>query len=181
MKNKTDIIHLLTMCLLCLLWLLPTACTTPPPGYTADTTPGHNGEAWRGGADNMPGPAGMRVEVTDTSVAVGFDLLGIREYQVRPWARESWGPLKILTYPIDYTGYMIENHPGQVLVAGLAAWELTDNGVSDTLGGLFGGNDDSGSARGPDLNTGTSVNVSGNNNTITVAPDFSTFTPAPSP
>lgn len=77
-----------------------------------------------------PGPP-IQVQANNDYVGVGFDLLGIRGYQPRAWARDSWTPLKLLTYPLDYVGYMVQEHPVQSLVAGLAIWEVTDSGVSD--------------------------------------------------
>ncbi|GEM_PF-2077013 len=199
-------IALLVLCMV----FANTGCssTRAPAGYTADTTPEHNGELWIGAADDPGVPEGrdiklhaegdaravpmiggantpeasqapnrsaVRVEVTPDSVSTGFDLLGMKYYRASDWARKAWGPLKILSYPADYVGYMVTEHPFQSLAVGLAAWELTDNGVSNTLGGLFG--DDSSSSSSSDDNSNApstatestltgNVEINGDNNVV---------------
>lgn len=125
------------LCLPVLILILFTGCSTVPPGYDADTTPGHNGAGWR------PGPE-LQVQANNEQVTVGIDLLGIKNYEVRPWAKSPTGwmtPLRVLTYPLDYTGYMVEKHPWQSLVIAAATWEVTDNGISDLIDDIRGKED----------------------------------------
>lgn len=148
-------------------------CATTPVGYDADTTPTHNGEAWQ------TGPSGLQVTATEDEVYVGVDFLGIKNYEVRPWAKESWGLFKVVTYPVDYIGYMVQEHPFQTLGIGLLAWELTDSGVSDTLGSLFdgGSGDSSQSPRiAVDGNSGESFIITGDNNQININDTINTDT-----
>ena len=166
--------------LLCLLGLLFQGCQSVPPGYDAQMHPYRPEyiavqERQEGNRDAVV------VRATEERVEVGIDLLGIRNYQAGTWARESWGPLKLLTYPLDYVGYMATNHPFQTLGIGLAAWELTDSGVSDLFDGGGGSGGGSGKAEAPSNNTGTVIQVTGNQNTVNYAPATIIMPPAPTP
>jgi hypothetical protein len=187
--------------LLCLLSVLSFGCASIPPGYDAQLHPRRDhyiGVAqandpavtvreidtskW---AENRPagevternGREAVQVRATEDGVQVGFDLLGIRNYRAGEWAQRSWGPLKLLTYPLDYIGYMATKHPFQTIGLGLVAWEVADNGVSD----LFGGGDSnngSGKAEAPTMNTGTVIQVTGDGNTVTYSPSVISTAPA---
>ncbi len=196
MKNAAQ--HLL---LPVILLLVLQGCASPvPPGYDASMhehrpdyiavqsrvlTPGAAQDAPREidtstwtenqprAARNQPnGREAVQVRATENGVQVGFDLLGIRHYRAGQWARDSWGPLKLITYPVDYVGYMATNHPWQTLGAGLLAWELADDGVSSLFDG--GSGKSSGSATAPAVNNGNIIQVTGDNNTVTYAPSTST-------
>lgn len=184
--------------LLCLLAVLTFGCSTPP-GYDAAMHP-YNPD-WIGVQSVQEGPQreidtskwtenkpravavadtsrdAVQVRVSEDGASVGFDLLGIRNYRASDWARSAWGPLRVVTYPLDYIGYMATNHPGQTLALGLVAWEVADNGVSDLFGGGDSGNG-SGKAEAPTNNTGTVIQVTGNQNTVTYAPATTNITNA---
>jgi hypothetical protein len=186
--------------LMCLLSHLFQGCASTPPGYDAQMHPRNpDWIAVQAAPDAAPqreidtskwtenraapetparnGREAVQIRATEGGAAIGFDLLGIRNYRAGEWARNSWGPLKLVTYPLDYIGYMATNHPGQTLVIGLAAWEIADNGVSD----LFGGSDSnngSGKAEAPTQNTGTVIQVTGDQNTVTFAPSVISTAPA---
>ncbi len=146
-----------------------------------------------GGAVSEPKPtapnrSAVQVQVSPEGARAGFDLLGIRNYRPAQWARDAWGPLKILSYPADYAGYMITEHPFQSLAIGLAAWELTDSGVSDTLGSLFG-NDSSSSSSTDSRSTANTpqnessqsgnVTITGDNNVVSFTTNSSSLAEAP--
>jgi hypothetical protein len=201
MKNFTRLLAFFAvLCMVLFPLLFFSGCASTPPGYASqlhppraeyiavqevqedgrrviDTTRWTENQRTEENTQAVPnGREAVQVRANEGGVQVGFDLLGIRNYQAGEWARRSWGPLKIVTYPLDYIGYMAVNHPGQTLAMGLAAWEIADSGVSDLFGG--GSDSSSGKATAPTTNSGTVIQVTGNQNTVTFSP---VSNPAPVP
>lgn len=115
---------------------IPIGCSTLPPGYGADLTPGNNGEHYVavGDGSSVAGVgdrSAVRTQIRDDGVFVGFDLLGMKNYQASEWAQDTWGPLKLFSYPIDYVGYMAVNHPWQTLTGVFLVSEYT--GITNEL------------------------------------------------
>lgn len=160
--------------LMCLLGILFQGCQSVPPGYDAQM---HPYQPEYIAVQERPDTSrdAVVVRANEQRVEVGIDLLGIRNYQAGAWARESWGPMKLLTYPIDYVGYMATNHPFQTLALGLAAWEVTDSGVSDLFDGGGGGEGKAPPAV-PTTNNGNAIVIQGNRNVV-----YTTFNPVPPP
>lgn len=204
MKNLLRFFFLILYPLFLLLFF--SACYTPPPGYDAELhpyrpeyigvqsrvlTPGvaEDGRreldtsTWTENQTKPEAPArngreAVQVRANEDGASVGFDLLGIRNYQAGEWARNSWGPLKLITYPLDYIGYMAVNHPGQTLALGLATWEIADDGVSDLFRGGGDSGNGSGKAEAPAQNSGTVIQVTGDGNTVTYSPSVISTAPA---
>jgi hypothetical protein len=119
----------------------------------------------------------VQVEVTQDGARAGIDILGIRNYRAGDWARNAWGPLKLVAYPVDYVGYMAANHPVQTLVAGLVAWEVADDGVS----GLFSSSSSSSTTSAPasDTRQDAGVTITGSNNSVVITTTTGTTAEAP--
>ena len=79
----------------------------------------------------------------NVQATIGVDLLGLKNYHVSSWAQNVWAPAKLITYPLDYAGYMIGEHPFQSLLVGFLATEAS--GVTDVtpIGDWLGTDDNS--------------------------------------
>jgi hypothetical protein len=178
-----------------------TACATTPEGYDAQVHPPTSDQSnWVQDADGnhyfVPPPvstpveqddetdrSAVQVQVTPQQATIGFDLLGLRNYRASEWARSAWGPLKVVSYPVDYLTYLATNHPAQTIGLGLLAWEAYDGTPSDTIGSLFNSSSSSSSD-----NQATSrndsianIDVDGSNNIVTVNVNNSTATTEEAP
>lgn len=122
----------------------------------------------------QPDRSAVQVEVTQDGARAGIDILGIRNYRASDWARSAAGPLKILTYPVDYLAYMATNHPFQTLAAGLVLWEVTDDGVSS----LFTSSSTT-SAPTSDTRQDANISINGDNNNVTITTTTGTTAEAP--
>jgi hypothetical protein len=91
-----------------------------------------------------PDRSAVRVDVDpyEQGASIGFDLLGIRGYRPGKWAQDSPGVLKVITYPLDYVGYMVVEHPFQTLGVALVTAEVTTQWPSRTVRDIFGDDDD---------------------------------------
>ncbi|NCC50910.1 MAG: hypothetical protein EOM20_06795 [Spartobacteria bacterium] len=142
-----------------------------------------------------PDRSAVRVDIDpyNQGATIGFDLLGIRGYRPGEWAQESPGVLKVITYPLDYVGYMVVEHPFQTLLVTLGTLELTTQWPSDTIKSIFGDDDDDDDddpepTPAPTPKPGTQqdgvVNtaVDGDGNTVTTTTTINyTITPPPTP
>lgn len=138
---------------------------SPPPAAPAE--------------DPQPKPdrSAVHVQVTQDGASAGIDILGIRNYRASEWARSAWGPLKILSYPVDYVSYMATNHPVQTLAGALVLWEVADDGVSS----LFTSNSSSSSNSAPtsDTRQDAAVTINGDNNSVVISTTTGTTAEAP--
>lgn len=72
------------------------------------------------------------------TVWLQVDLLGIREYSPRKWAAESPAILRMVTVPVDYVAYMVEEHPFQTAGIVFLGLEISSATELTPLGEWFG-------------------------------------------
>ena len=142
-----------------------------------------------------PDRSAVDVQVTPDSVSVGLDLLGIRDYRASDWARDVWMPLRLITYPLDYAGYMVTEHPWQSVAVVAVGYEASTGNLSkwgkEAIDGITGNDDDDDKPRPTPTPTPTPSSgqsggmysiITGDGNTVTQTRiDQYNFVPKPTP